>query len=142
LSNLISCEIETVFFSTIAFIGAIDASIKMWGQSDLKKLVAYCTIQEMNLILLMLLLGDSSATICAIVFSAAHAFLSSLMFFIVDCIYRRFHSRSVYSIQGLLHVTPNLGIIIVLMCVLYSGLPGTIKFSCEFFIFSTLMENS
>jgi NADH-quinone oxidoreductase subunit M len=108
----------------------------------LKKLVAYCTIQEMNLILLMLLLGDSSVAICAIVFSAAHAFLSSLMFFIVDCIYRRFHSRSVYSIQGLLHVTPNLGIIIVLMCVLYSGLPGTIKFSCEFFIFSTLMENS
>lgn len=142
LSNLISCEIETVFFSTIAFIGAIDASIKMWGQSDLKKLVAYCTIQEMNLILLMLLLGDSGIAICAIVFSAAHAFLSSLMFFIVDCIYRRFHSRSVYSIQGLLHVTPNLGIIIILMCVLYSGLPGTIKFSCEFFIFSTLMENS
>lgn len=96
----------------------------------------------MNLILLMLLLGDSGIAICAIVFSAAHAFLSSLMFFIVDCIYRRFHSRSVYSIQGLLHVTPNLGIIIILMCVLYSGLPGTIKFSCEFFIFSTLMENS
>jgi NADH:ubiquinone oxidoreductase subunit 4 (subunit M) len=28
------------------------------------------------------------------------------------------------------------------MCVLYAGLPGTIKFSCEFFIFSTLLENS
>lgn len=142
ITNLISCEVETVFFSAVAFIGAIDASLKMWGQSDIKKLVAYCTIQEMNLILLMLLLGDSTASLCAIIFSAAHAFLSSLMFFLVDCIYRRFHSRSVYNINGLLHVTPNLGISIILMCVLYSGLPGTIKFSCEFFIFSTLFESS
>lgn len=142
LTNLISFEIETVFFSTIAFIGAVDSSLKMWGQIDIKKLVAYCTIQEMNLILLMFLLGDSSSTICGIVFSAAHAFLSAFMFYLVDCIYRRFHSRSIYSVQGLLQVVPNLGIFIIIMCVLYAGLPGTIKFSCEFFIFSTLLENS
>jgi len=29
LTNLVSCEIETVFFSAIAFIGVIDASLKM-----------------------------------------------------------------------------------------------------------------
>ena len=29
ITNLVSCEIETVLFSTIAFIGAIDASLKM-----------------------------------------------------------------------------------------------------------------
>lgn len=28
------------------------------------------------------------------------------------------------------------------MCVLYAGLPGTIKFSCEFYIFATLLETS
>jgi NADH:ubiquinone oxidoreductase subunit 4 (subunit M) len=104
--------------------------------------VAYCTIQEMNLILLMFLLGDASSNICGIVFSAAHAFLSAFMFYLVDCIYRRFHTRTVYSVQGLLQVTPNIGILIIVMCVIYAGLPGTIKFSCEFFIFSTLIENS
>ena len=74
----------------------------------------------MNLILLMLLLGDSNASLCAIIFSAAHAFLSSLMFFLVDCVYRRFHSRSIYNISGLLHLTPNLGISIILMCVCFA----------------------
>lgn len=142
LTNTISYEVETIIFSVIAFLGAVDASLKMWGQSDLKKLVAYCTIQEMNLILLMFLVGDSTATICGIVFSAAHAFLSTLMFFLVDCIYRRFHTRSVYALQGLLQRTPNLSIAIVGMCVLYAGLPGTIKFSCEFYIFATLIESS
>lgn len=142
ISNLICFEVETVFFSTLAFVGSVDASLKMWGQSDLKKLVAYCTVQEMNLILLMFLVGDSTATICGIVFSAAHAFLSSLMFFLVDCIYRRFHTRSVYGLHGILQRTPNLAITIILMCVLYAGLPGTIKFSCEFYIFAVLAESS
>lgn len=142
LTNLLSFELETVFFSVIAFIGSIDASLKMWGQSDIKKLVAYCTVQEMNLMLLIFLLGDSSSTICGIIFSAAHAFLSAFMFYLVDCIYRRFHTRTIYSIQGLLQLTPNIGIFVIIMCVIYAGLPGTIKFSCEFFIFSTLMESS
>jgi NADH:ubiquinone oxidoreductase subunit 4 (subunit M) len=45
--------LDTTFFSTIAAIGVIDASLKMWGQIDIKKLVAYGTIQEMNLIFLV-----------------------------------------------------------------------------------------
>ena len=123
-------------------MGAIDASLKMWGQSDLKKLVAYCTIQEMNLIIIAFLIGDARLTMAGIMFSAAHAFLSTLMFYLVDCIYRRTHSRSVYQVQGLLQCCPNLAITIFLMCVLYAGLPGTIKFSCEFFIFSALADSS
>lgn len=96
----------------------------------------------MNLIVITFLLGDTRLSMAGIIFSAAHAFLSTLMFYLVDCIYRRLHSRSIYQVQGLLHLTPNLAIVIFLMCVLYAGLPGTIKFSCEFFIFSSLAESS
>lgn len=142
ITNLIGAELNTALFGVIAFLGAIDASLKMWGQSDLKKLVAYCTIQEMNLILISFLIGDTRLTLAGIIFSAAHAFLSALMFYLVDCIYRRVHSRSIYQVQGLLHCCPNLATAIFLMCVLYAGLPGTIKFSCEFFIFSALAESS
>lgn len=142
LTNLFCAEINTSLFGVVAFLGAVDASLKMWGQSDLKKLVAYCTIQEMNLIVVAFLLGDTKLTAVGIMFSAAHAFLSTLMFYLVDCIYRRMHSRSIYQVQGLLHRTPNLGISIFIMCVLYAGLPGTIKFSCEFLIFSSLSDAS
>ena len=64
------------------------------------------------------------------------------MFFIVDCVQRRFNSRNLVEISGLLQATPNLGITIVVMCVLYSGLPNTLKFTCEFYIFSGLLEIS
>jgi NADH:ubiquinone oxidoreductase subunit 4 (subunit M) len=141
ITNLLSYEGPTYLFASVAFMGIIDSSLKLWGQSDLKKIVAYCTIQEMNLIFLLFLIGDVNSTVCGMVFSLAHAMLSSLMFFIVDCIYRRFHTRSIYAVQGLLQQTPNLAISIVVMCVLYAGLPGTLKFNCEINLLVTLSES-
>jgi NADH:ubiquinone oxidoreductase subunit 4 (subunit M) len=64
------------------------------------------------------------------------------MFFVVDCVYRRFHSRSILEVNGILHVTPNLGVAILFMLIFFSGLPGTIKFISEFYIFSGLLEFS
>lgn len=75
-------------------------------------------------------------------FSITHGALSALMFFLVDCIYRRFGSRSVVELSGILQINPLLGTTIIIMCILYSGLPGTIKFSCEFYIFCGLFEIS
>ena len=140
ITNLICYETNTIFFAVIAVIGIVDASLKLWGQSDIKKIVAYCTVQEMNLIFLLFLFGDANATTCGATFSVAHAFLSALMFFLVDCIYRRCHTRSIYAIHGLLQQTPNLAISIIVMCVLYSGLPGTLKFSCEISLLLLLSE--
>ena len=62
------------------------------------------------------------------------------MFYIVDCLQRRFNSRSVVEISGILQITPMLGTVIIGMCVLYAGLPGTLKFTCEFYIFCGLFE--
>jgi formate hydrogenlyase subunit 3/multisubunit Na+/H+ antiporter MnhD subunit len=53
LTNILCGDFDTSIFITITMIGVIDASLKMWGQTDLKKLVAYGTIQEMNLIFLV-----------------------------------------------------------------------------------------
>ena len=140
ITNLLGNDINTTLFSTICMVGIIDASLKMWGQTDLKKLVAYGTIQEMNLIFLTFCWGDTNAILGGILFSLTHGALSALMFFIVDCLQRRFNSRSVVEISGILQITPTLGISIIAMCVLYAGLPGTLKFTCEFYIFCGLFE--
>ena len=140
ITILLGNNINTTFFVTLCIIGIIDSSLKMWGQTDLKKLVAYGTIQEMNLIFLTFCWGDSNAILGGILFSATHGALSALMFYIVDCLQRRFNSRSVVEISGILQTTPMLGISIIVMCVLYAGLPGTLKFTCEFYIFCGLFE--
>ena len=140
ITNLLGNDVNTTLFSTICIVGVVDASLKMWGQTDLKKLVAYGTIQEMNLIYLTFCWGDTNAIVGGILFSATHGALSALMFYIVDCLQRRFNSRSVIEISGILQLTPMLGISIIIMCVLYAGLPGTLKFTCEFYIFCGLFE--
>lgn len=94
----------------------------------------------MNLIYLTLCWGDNNLVAGGILFSLTHGALSTLMFFIVDCVQRRYNSRSVVEISGVLQLTPMLGISIIVMCIIYSGLPGTLKFSSEFFIFCSLFE--
>ena len=142
ITNELGAEIDTSFFSVFVIMGVVDASLKMWGQLDLKKLVAYGTVQEMNIIYLAFLWGDAGAYVGGILFCVTHAFLSSLMFYLVDCIQRRYSTRIVSEISGILHTTPNLGISILFMQILYSGLPGTLKFLSEFYIFSGLLTSA
>ena len=142
ISNELGSDIDTSFFSVFCIMGVIDASLKMWGQLDLKKLVAYGTVQEMNLIYIAFLWGDSGSFIGGVLFCITHAFLSSMMFFLVDCIQRRYKTRIISEITGILHTTPNLGIAIIFMQILYSGLPGTLKFLSEFYIFSGFLNSA
>ncbi len=142
ISSIFGSETNSILFSTICLIGIIDSSLKMWGQTDLKKLVAYGTIQEMNIIYLTFCWGDSLNITSGILFSITHSLLSVLMFYIVDTIYRRFSSRSVIEISGIFQLTPNLAISIILMCIFFSGLPGTLKFTTEFYIFSSFFDFS
>jgi NADH:ubiquinone oxidoreductase subunit 4 (chain M) len=142
ISNLLGGSLDTSFFSIFAVMGVLDASFKMWGQIDLKKLVAYCTIQEMSLLYLVFIWGDTLCFIGGVMLCITHALLSPLMFFLVDCIQRRYKSRLVSEISGIIHTTPNLGIALIIMVVLYSGLPGTIKFVSELYIYAGLMETA
>ena len=135
-------SLNSSIFLAICIFGVIDSSLKMWGQTDIKKLVAYGTVQEMNLIFLVFCWGDINCVNAGILFSATHAFLSSLMFFLVDCLYRRYHTRSLVEINGILHFTPNLAISIILMTIFFAGLPGTLKYVVEFYIFSGFLEIS
>lgn len=115
----------------ICILGMLDASIKMWGQLDIKKLIAFATVQEMNAIYFLFNFGDSWATHVGLIFLLAHGILSALMFFLIECVYRRFSSRSLNQIYSVSQLFPNLGIAIWSMLVLFFGFPGTLKFYVE-----------
>lgn len=142
LTSLLSNDIPVGLCIVILIIGVMDASIKMWGQTDLKKLIAYGTVQEMNMIYVLFCYGCTSALWGGIIFCITHSFLSGLLFYTVDCIQRRYHTRSVVELSGILQCHPTLGVVIFFNCVLYSGLPGTLKFISELYLFSGLFEQS
>lgn len=124
----------------LVIIGIIDSSLKMWAQVDLKKLVAYGTVQEMNLILLGFILGSNSVIKATSLFILAHTILSTIFFLLSDSLYKRFGSRSTVSVRGLLQVNPLFGYMLFICCLFFAGLPFTLKFIVEVYIFVQLIS--
>jgi len=137
LSNNFS---NLTLYLIISTIGIFDSSLKMWGQTDLKKLIAFATIQEMNLILSLLILSDYITLKLTFFFIIAHSVLSSIFFYITDLLYKRYNTRSVLAINGLLNTNPLLGFSIFISVILFGGLPFTLKFIVEIFLFSQLIN--
>lgn len=124
----------------ICLLGVFDASLKMWGQVDIKKLIAYATIQEMNCIYFLLCLGDSWSMRIVITFLFAHGMLSALMFYIIELVYKRTSTRSTYKISGLSELYPNLSVVIWIMILMYMGLPCFLKFFVEVSFIAVIFE--
>lgn len=142
LLSFLNNQIDTSIFLSWCLLGAIDSSLKLWNQQDLKKLIAYCTVQEMNLIYSCFILGDTYLSYIGFLFCFTHALLSTLFFFLVDCVYIRYRTRSLTKVLGVFKLNPKLAWIIFISCMIFSGVPGSLKFICELFIFMAYFEIS
>ena len=132
---------DTLIISfTILFFSIIDVSLKFYSQVDLKKLIAYSTVQEMNLIFCGLIWGTKKSFIYVSLFSLTHALLSTIFFYLVDIIYKRYYSRSVYNVIGVFELYPFISYIIILACLNYNGFPFSLKFFLELFFFNMIIE--
>lgn len=139
LYNFYNINIFYIFLS-ISIFGVIDSSLKMWAQVDLKKLVAYGTIQEMNLILITFIIGTSNSVKAGSLFIIAHTLLSTIFFLLCDSIYRRFNSRTTLNVRGLFQVQSGLAYCIFVCCIFFSGLPFTLKFIVEVYVYMQILN--
>ena len=132
----------TTLTSVVAIIGVVEASIKMWTQTDFKKLIAFATIQEMNLILFLLINYQNILDYSLVLFILIHGWLSTLMFFLVDIIQKKTSSRNIVTVAGIAYNFPELKFIIWFVILMFTGFPLTVKFLIEWQIFANLMLQS
>lgn len=128
--------------SLVAIFGVVESSMKMWTQTDFKKLIAFATIQEMNLILYLLINYQSTLDYSLILFILIHGWLSTLMFFLVDIIQKKTSSRNIVAISGLAYSFPEIKLVIWFIIIIFSGFPLTVKFVIEWSILGNLMLQS
>jgi len=114
-------------------IGLLDSSIKLVSQTDLKKVIAYCTIFEMNSVLFIIFLYGLSSQYIILYFSILHTTFSFMFFFLSDIIYKRFGTRSIKSISNIYENYKYISIFIIISILLFNGVPFTLKFNIEFF---------
>jgi NADH:ubiquinone oxidoreductase subunit 4 (subunit M) len=67
-------------------------------------------------------------------FLPAHCWISSLSFILVDILTRRYHSRNLEQLYGILSDTDFIVKIIYLIVFIWGSIPGTLIFTLEFLI--------
>jgi NADH:ubiquinone oxidoreductase subunit 4 (subunit M) len=116
---------------SLAIFGCMDSSLRMLSSSDIKRLVAYTTIQEMNLLMLFIMLNcDSSYNIIGM-FVFFHGLLSTILFCIVDVIQKKNFTRNLVTLSGLSIFLPRLTFFIWFSLLAFRGFPFFIKFVVE-----------
>ena len=123
-------------------VGFLDASVKIFYQLDLKKLIAYSTVIEMHWLVFAVLNGSTFFWIAGFAMMVSHAIVSANFFILVDSVTRRFKTRLVFETFGLFYLTPSLYFGVLLMLVLFLGFPGSLLFVAEFLFFSAVLDFS
>lgn len=136
---ILSLQLEPTLYwiFPVLFIGLVDSISKVYYQIDLKKLIAYATVIEMHWLLLVILNGQSVLWLTAFYMLISHALISSNFFLLVDAVTRRFKTRLISEVTGLVWLTPWLYFLLLSLLVVFLGFPGSLFFLAEvsFFLF-------
>jgi NADH-quinone oxidoreductase subunit M len=134
--------------AALATAAIIFGALSAFAQKDLKRLVAYSSINHMGFVLLGIAAAAYAwqSTDQGIVESAMialngsilqmfnHGLTSAGMFFLVGVVYDRTHTRQLDELGGLWPILPKYGAIFVFTAMAALGLPGLNGFVSEFLI--------
>ncbi|MGE0196965.1 MAG: hydrogenase 4 subunit B [Methylocystis sp.] len=134
------------FGAASALIGVLFATI----QSDLKKLLAYSTIENIGVIFIALGLAlafkaNGLALPAALAFTAAlfhvfnHSLFKSLLFFGAGAVLNGSGERSIERLGGLIHSMPKTAFLFLGGCVAISALPPLNGFVSEWLAFQAIL---
>lgn len=128
---------------TLSTCGLISASLTILYQVDIKKIVALCTVIEMNWLVFMLFSNfDVVSLKLSLILMLIHATMTSLEFYSVDILYRVFNSRNYFDISGFYYINPIMCTFLWCMVFVIVGVPGTSVFFCKLFFFMLIAQNN
>lgn len=130
------------FAWTLAAIGIVNiiyGGLAALVQKDMKKLVAYSSINHMGFVMLALA-ANTVMTINAAVFQMiSHGLISAMLFLMVGVFYDRTHTRELIRLGGFFVTTPVAATILTIAAFANLGLPGMSGFIAEFFTLTGVM---
>ena len=118
----------------LAVVGIIYGAVLAYGQTDLKRLVAYTSVSHMGFVLLGIFAGGQTALSGAIMQIVAHGVSTGALFIIVGMIQERIHTREMDMMGGLWSAAPRLGGTGLVFALASLGLPGFANFVAEFLV--------
>ncbi|MCX5776884.1 MAG: NADH-quinone oxidoreductase subunit M [Candidatus Firestonebacteria bacterium] len=120
----------------LAFINIVYGAFVAMAQKDLKKMIAYSSVNHMGYCLLGIAAMSTVGLNGAILQMVTHGVITSALFFLVGVIYDRTHSRDIDGFGGLMNKMPVYSALMIFACLGSMGLPGLAGFVSEFMCFS------
>jgi len=118
----------------LAVIGIIYGAILAFGQSDLKRLVAYTSVSHMGFVLLGIFAGSATALSGSVMQMVAHGVSTGALFIVVGMIQERTHTREMGQMGGFWDMAPRLSGVGLVFALASLGLPGFGNFIAEFLV--------
>ena len=136
------------FVAVLAAFSALYGAFAALAQTDLKRLVAYTSVNHMGYVVLAAAAAaaatDARARTLAIdgavLQMVSHGVVTGALFLLVGALQDRAHTREMGAFGGLLQVAPVLGWGFILAAFASLGLPGLAHFPAEFQIFLGAFE--
>jgi NADH-quinone oxidoreductase subunit M len=118
----------------LAVVGIVYGAVVAFGQTDLKRLVAYTSISHMGFVLLGLFAWNQLALQGALMVMLAHGISTGALFILVGDLQDRTHTRDLERMGGLWATVPRMGTIGLIFAMASLGLPGLGNFVGEFLV--------
>ena len=107
----------------VAFLSIIWGSVLSLSQRDMKRLVAYSSINHMGIVLLAIALDSSLGLMAAVLLMFAHGIVSALLFMASGSVHHTFGTRDIPAIGGITPTTPTLSTLIMVGSLASSASP-------------------
>jgi NADH-quinone oxidoreductase subunit M len=115
-------------------VGIVYGAAVTLVQTDFKRMVAYSSISHMGFILLGISAMNPDALIGAVYMMVAHGAVIATLFFLTDVVERRYGTRDLRELGGMLKCAPSYAYVLGLAAFAGMGLPGLISFWGEFLV--------
>ncbi len=114
--------------------GILYGAILAFGQTNIKRLVAYTSISHMGFVLIGIFAWNQIALQGAVMIMVAHGISTGGLFVLVGNLYERTHTRDMYKMGGLWGAVPRMGRSGLVLALASLGLPGLGNFVGEFLV--------
>jgi NADH-quinone oxidoreductase subunit M len=119
---------------TMGVIGIVYGAVLAFGQTDLKRLVAYTSVSHLGFVLLGVFAWNELGIQGSIVEMLCHGLSTGALFIIVGILQHHIHTRDMERMGGLWETVPRMGAAAMIFAMASLGLPGMGNFVGEFLV--------
>ena len=118
----------------LGVVGILYGAWLAFGQTDLKRLVAYTSVSHMGFVLLGIFAWNVFALQGVMLQIICHGLSTGALFIIVGALQERIHTREMSAMGGLWETVPRFGAVAMIFAMASLGLPGLGNFVAEFLV--------